>query len=169
MRFLSSSSNTFSIECTGPEETELAGETAGQFLYPGLLLLLKGRLGMGKTKFIQGIGRKIGVSRIKSPSFIIMSEHEGRIPFLHADLYRLESQKEIESLAIEEYLDEGFAAAVEWGDRWTVPPEDRVDIDIMPAEGLENSRIITFSASGERASRFVSRVRDELQRMVEPE
>ena len=82
---------------------------------PACLILLKGELGMGKTRFTQGIGRAVGYDRVKSPTFVIMNEYDAKVPFLHVDLYRLEDEDEIESLGIEEYLDDGFAAAVDVG------------------------------------------------------
>ena len=106
MKFLSSCANSFSIISESADDTFLAGRALGESLYPGLLILLKGELGMGKTRFTQGIGRALGYDRVKSPTFVIMNEYDADVPFLHADLYRLEDEDEIESLGIEEYLDD---------------------------------------------------------------
>jgi len=82
-------------------------------------LALHGDLGVGKTTFVQGLARGLGVSdRVTSPTFAIYSVHQGRDRSLvHLDAYRLENESQIESLALEEYLTGAYCLAVEWPER----------------------------------------------------
>ncbi|MEG1913063.1 MAG: tRNA (adenosine(37)-N6)-threonylcarbamoyltransferase complex ATPase subunit type 1 TsaE, partial [Cloacibacillus sp.] len=121
MKFHIHSDKTLRVATNCPQETYELGRRLGALAFPGLLVLLNGTLGVGKTKFTQGFGAALGYSRVKSPSFIIMSEYDGPLPMLHADLYRLERSYEAETLGIEEYLEDGFTALVEWAERWSKP------------------------------------------------
>lgn len=162
MRLLKSCVNSFSIISESPDDTFAAGRALGEALYPGLLALLKGGLGMGKTRFVQGIGGAVGYDRVKSPTFVIMNEYDAAVPFLHVDLYRLENEEEVDALGIEEYLDDGFAAAVEWAERWSERPEDRVEIEFLPVPGDENARVLVFEAFGEKETELLVQVKRAL-------
>ena len=162
MKFLSSCANSFSIISESPDDTFAAGRALGESLYPGLLILLKGELGMGKTRFTQGIGRAVGHERVKSPTFVIMNEYDAKVPFLHVDLYRLEDEDEIESLGIEEYLDGGFAAAVEWAERWRERPEERLEVEFLPVPGDAEARTIVFEAFGKREAELLVKMKDKI-------
>ena len=162
MKFLSSCANSFSIISESADDTFLAGRALGESLYPGLLILLKGELGMGKTRFTQGIGRALGYDRVKSPTFVIMNEYDEDVPFLHADLYRLGDEDEIESLGIEEYLDDGFAAAVEWAERWRERPEERLEVELLPVPGDTEARTLFFAAFGKREAELLAVIREKL-------
>lgn len=162
MKFLSSCANSFSIISESADDTFLAGRALGESLYPGLLVLLKGELGMGKTRFTQGIGRALGYDRVKSPTFVIMNEYDADVPFLHADLYRLEDEDEIESLGIEEYLDDGFSAAVEWAERWRERPEERLEVELLPVPGDAEARTLVFEAFGKREAELLAVIKEKL-------
>ena len=151
-----------SIVSESPKDTFEAGRTLGELLYPGLLIMLKGELGAGKTRFVQGIGNAIGYDRVKSPTFVIMNEYEAAVPFLHVDLYRLENEDEIDALGIEEYLDDGFAAAVEWAERWQSRPEDRLEVEFLYVPGEEESRIISFEVFGAHERELIAAIKEKL-------
>ena len=83
-------------------------------------MALVGELGTGKTQFIKGLAAGVGVGRptyISSPSFTLINEYPGRVPFYHLDLYRLEQEKEAEELGLEDYFQSGGITAIEWADR----------------------------------------------------
>lgn len=132
-----------------PEETKLLGEKLGGAVCAGLTILLFGELGMGKTQLTQGLGAALGCERVKSPTFIIIAEHEGRIPLVHADLYRLE-EGDVDSLDLDSYIYDGCVLAVEWAERWKSPPTDRLDIHIEP-NGDKGRRRLTIIPCGEKA------------------
>ncbi|MFH1684099.1 MAG: tRNA (adenosine(37)-N6)-threonylcarbamoyltransferase complex ATPase subunit type 1 TsaE [Candidatus Margulisiibacteriota bacterium] len=100
------------------EETVELGKKIGAYLLPNEVIALTGTLGAGKTTLIQGIAQGIGVKDyVTSPTFIIINEYNGRIPFFHVDLYRLNNVDEIEDLGIEEYFTRGGACVIEWAEK----------------------------------------------------
>ena len=100
------------------EETVELGRKIGAFLLPNDVVALIGPLGAGKTTLIQGIAEGIGVKDyVTSPTFIIINEYQGRFPFYHVDLYRLEKLSEIEDLGIEEYFNRGGVCVIEWAEK----------------------------------------------------
>ena len=81
------------FESHSPQETQALGERLGRVLMAGDVVSLVGELGAGKTCFVQGLARGLGVPaerRIASPTFTIVNEHFGRLTLFHVDLYRLE-------------------------------------------------------------------------------
>lgn len=157
------SDNEIEIETESSEETEKLGFLLGEGAYPRLSILLRGGLGMGKTVLTKGIGRALGIRKIKSPSFILVSEHIQNLPLAHADLYRLDGAEQVDELDLESYIDEGFLLVVEWAERWqTVLKSD--SIDIYFAKNDENSlkRIIRVKASGEKAIDIIARLFSEI-------
>lgn len=156
-----------SINTESCEETEKLGFILGSMAFPGLSVLLHGGLGMGKTVLTQGIGRALGIKKIKSPSFIIVAEHTSRIPLAHADLYRLENGAQAEELDLDSYLDEGFLLVIEWAERWKTPPlTDTLEIFFEPDRENPAVRNLTISAAGVEAERILARVADELGRNI---
>lgn len=85
---------------------------------PGDVLVLAGDLGAGKTAFVQGFGRGLGVAgRITSPTFTLVHVYEdGRLPVHHLDVYRLDQLSEALDLGLAEMLEDGGVVLIEWGD-----------------------------------------------------
>ncbi len=103
-----------------PEETEAVGERLAESLSPGAVVALTGELGAGKTCFVQGLARGLGVTtRATSPTFVLINEYRGRLPVHHVDLYRLASLTEAMDLGLLELLDGDGVSVVEWADRIT--------------------------------------------------
>lgn len=103
---------TKSVDDTRALATEVAG-----LVRPGDLLLLAGDLGAGKTSFVQGFGRALGVEEpITSPTFVLVHAYEGLLPVTHVDVYRLEHLQELVDLGVAELLDGGGVTLIEWGD-----------------------------------------------------
>jgi len=111
------------------------GERLGRLLQTGDVVGLIGPLGAGKTTFAQGIARGLEVPadrHVASPTFALVNQHPGRVPFVHADLYRINDASEIAELGFSEVY-EHAAAAIEWLDRFPeVAPADRLEIVIAP-------------------------------------
>ena len=163
MNCLSHSTRRLDIVTFSEDETRSLGMYIGKHSYPGLAILLHGGLGMGKTLLTQGIGRALGCGKIKSPTFILIAEHEGEIPLIHADLYRLDSHVEADALDFENYIDSGCLLVVEWAERWHTPPQkDTLDITITSENQNENSRTITVRALGNRAIEMLSKLSEEI-------
>lgn len=140
---------------SSPEDTEALGSALARCLYPGLLVRLSGDLGAGKTFLARAIGANLGALGIKSPTFAIETIfHPSACPYplVHADLYRLEDERD-ETAQLEEYLDDGCVVLVEWGERWKNPPPlDRWDVHISLLEGSSSERReIRLASYGMRA------------------
>ena len=103
-----------------PEETQALGEKWGRAARPGQILGLSGDLGAGKTQFVKGIARGLGIARpIQSPTFALLNLYpEGRLPLAHLDLYRLETIQQIVSAGLEDYLSTDGLTVIEWAERW---------------------------------------------------
>ncbi len=100
------------------EETEACGEKLAQSLKPGDVVALYGDLGAGKTAFVRGLARGLGVTEsVSSPTFTIVNEYPGATPLFHFDLYRLQSAEELFDIGWEDYLDRGGVCALEWSER----------------------------------------------------
>ena len=119
------------------------------------MLALTGPLGAGKTTFVQGLARGLGVPaerRISSPTFTIVNEHFGRLKLYHVDLYRLEEARELEEIGLVDYLEGGGVAVVEWFDRFPdFRPPDRIDVTIDITG--DESRRVTATATGPQAQK----------------
>lgn len=136
---------------------ELGSQLASQ-LQPGDIVVLKGTLGAGKTALTQGIGKYLGISDITSPTFVISRTHQGKIPLIHVDAYRLlggTSQNfEIDDLDLDTSR-EGAITVIEWGeDVASRLHEDYLLINIGFGTD-DNDRIVEFSGHGDRWKGFV--------------
>ncbi len=114
------------------EETQKIGEDFGKSLSKGSIVCLYGNLGAGKTTFVQGIAAGLGIKRrIISPTFIIVRKYEiENGNFYHIDLYRVENEKDIQGLGLEEILnDKNSIVAIEWAEKLGDKiPKQRTDI-----------------------------------------
>lgn len=163
MNFKMLSEHKAVISVDSPEESKNLGYLIGKNSYPGFTVLFSGGLGTGKTVIAQGIGCALGVKNIKSPTFIIVSEYESVIPLVHADLYRLEKDSEIDFLDLENYLDHGYVLVVEWAERWEFfPVNDTFKILIEKTQRDENSREVTVEAIGDRAKKKLVQIISQL-------
>ncbi|MDL2264095.1 tRNA (adenosine(37)-N6)-threonylcarbamoyltransferase complex ATPase subunit type 1 TsaE [Synergistaceae bacterium OttesenSCG-928-I11] len=151
------------VATDGPDGTAAVGRSLSKAASAGLLILLYGPLGAGKTLLSVSIGESLGASRMKSPSFAIESIHSlpgKNFSLVHADLYRLEDTSS-EAMQLEEYLDDGAIVLVEWAERWKNPPRhNRWDVHIS-AVG-ETKRTIDFAVHGEGTLAAFSNIFSEL-------
>lgn len=107
-----------SLATSSPEETDAAGERLGATLGPGDVVALSGELGAGKTVFVQGLVRALGVlSGATSPTFVLVNEYRGRLPVHHVDAYRTASLAELLDLGLEEMMDGDGVTVIEWAER----------------------------------------------------
>jgi tRNA threonylcarbamoyladenosine biosynthesis protein TsaE len=112
------------IESSGPSETEAAAAELARRLEPGDVVLVGGELGSGKTTFVRGACRELGVDApVTSPTFTIGQLHEGRVEVAHLDLYRLGEE---EPGLLEDYLTSDRVAFVEWPGAGEEPEIERV-------------------------------------------
>ena len=114
-----------------PAETRKIGATLAGALRRGDLVALTGELGAGKTCFVQGAARALGVTdRVTSPSFVLRRQYEGRVPVLHIDVYRLSALQEVLDIGYDEALDGDWVTFVEWGDAMRpLLPVDHLEVE----------------------------------------
>ena len=128
------------------EETEALGARLADALAEGRVVAFTGALGAGKTAFVSGMARALGVEeRVTSPTFTIVNEYEGgRLPLFHFDMYRLDSADELFHIGWEDYLARGGVCAVEWSENVTGAIEpDAVRVSILRGDG-DNDRVIAI-------------------------
>lgn len=128
------------------EETEALGARLAEALAEGRVVAFTGDLGAGKTAFVSGMARTLGVEeRVTSPTFTVVNEYEGgRLPLFHFDMYRLDSADELFHIGWEDYLARGGICAVEWSENVEEAIEsDAVRVSIVRGDG-DDDRIITI-------------------------
>jgi tRNA threonylcarbamoyladenosine biosynthesis protein TsaE len=131
-------------------ETFALGARLGRAAEPGIVVALIGELGAGKTVFARGVGEGLAVeTRVSSPTFILVQTHEGgRLPYWHADFYRLTHLEDLEQLGLDEVLEGAGVTVIEWADRFPdALPVDRLEVRFD--DDVEGRRI-TLRATGPR-------------------
>lgn len=101
-------------------DTVRFGRALAGILAPSDLVVLEGPLGSGKTFLVRAVCRRLGLGaekRVTSPTFSLVHEYETVPPVVHADLYRLESDREVRALGLLEQREAGKVLLVEWGAR----------------------------------------------------
>ena len=126
------------------EETWQAAAEVARMLTPGTVIALHGELGAGKTTFVQGLARALGVTRpVTSPTFTVCIEYRTKtFTFVHMDLYRLSGPDDLLTIGYPEYLENGAVVAVEWPERAN---------DLIPPDALR----VRFSLTGEPETRKI--------------
>jgi len=117
------------------ETLSLASRFAGE-LKAGDVVALWGDLGAGKTQFVKGIARQLGIpaESVTSPTFTLIHEYEGRLPLYHFDFYRLQQIEEALEIGVEEYFWGEGVCVVEWPDIITpLLPDAYYSVDITAA------------------------------------
>jgi tRNA threonylcarbamoyladenosine biosynthesis protein TsaE len=110
-----------------PEQTIALGEEFAAELEAGAIVCLQGDLGAGKTHFVKGMGKALGIdpNEVSSPTFTLINEYSGTIPLYHFDCYRMESPREALEIGAEEYFYGEGVSVIEWPEKIKslIPPE----------------------------------------------
>jgi tRNA threonylcarbamoyladenosine biosynthesis protein TsaE len=129
------------------EETIALGEKIGEVLKSGDVLGFYGDLGSGKTTMIKGVCIGLGVKEqdiVKSPSFIMINEYQGRFPIYHIDLYRTKNIEEILSIGFDDYLYINGVCLIEWaGKAEKELPENIIKVELEALNQDERKIIIS--------------------------
>jgi tRNA threonylcarbamoyladenosine biosynthesis protein TsaE len=123
-----------------PSETEAFAERLGKVIEFGSVIGLSGDLGAGKTQFVKGLARGLGVTeRVHSPTFALLNIYSGgRLPLFHLDLYRLETHEQIIGAGLEEYFTPRGISVVEWIERWQgAKPPRYLEFQLEPLSEME--------------------------------
>lgn len=124
----------------------------------GEIIGLIGELGVGKTCFVRGLAEGLAVDKkawIRSPSFTLINEYEGRLPIYHIDLYRIGSRAEAAGLNLREYLYGDGVSLVEWFDHLPAGEADEY-LELRMTHAGGNRRELNFIAHGARYERIIN-------------
>ena len=138
------------IEIATPDEMFALGAKLGAQLKAGDLILINGPLGAGKTLLTQGIGSALGITGITSPTFVISRVHQGSLPLIHVDAYRLlidgQANLYLDDLDLDSALP-GSVTVVEWGGAEAARlSEDRLEINIDRSQEVRQVSAVGIGA-----------------------
>ena len=127
------------ITTASAEETRALAAELAAALPADVVLALHGDMGVGKTTFVQGLARGFGVKeQVTSPTFAIYSVYQGeKRKLVHLDAYRLEHERQLEDLLLEEFLTSPWCLAVEWPEKvgaWLPPGAWHVTLSIVEGD-----------------------------------
>ncbi len=118
--------------------------------FPGMVICLNGELGSGKTVFVKGFAKALGINEtITSPTFSLVKEYpEGEMPLYHMDVYRLDETNN-NTIGIEDYLNQDGVCIIEWPEMIEDKlPEERLDIKFKVID--DNTRVLVFTPYGQQ-------------------
>jgi len=129
------------------EETISFGRTLASRLAPPKIVLLRGDLGAGKTTLVKGIAEGFGAAReedVTSPTFTLIHEYRGPSASLfHIDLYRVDTQRELETLGLDDLMTDDSVLLIEWGEKFERFRQGR-DVEIALERVDEDTRRIVI-------------------------
>ncbi len=145
---MSISSEVCEFNTSSPEETIALGRELASRLAPPKLVLLRGDLGAGKTTLVKGIAQAFEAApedNVTSPTFTLIHEYRGPGATLyHIDLYRVDTQRELETLGLDDLMGEDHILLIEWGEKFDRFVRER-DLEIALQRMGENQRRIVIS------------------------
>ena len=140
------------------EELLALGERLGHLLQKEDILILTGELGAGKTTFTKGLAKGLDIRQmIKSPTYTIVREYEGRLPLYHLDVYRIGDDPD--SIDLDDFLFGEGVTVIEWGELLGENlPEDYLKLSFLKKE---DGRELVFEAKGKRAQELIEGLQND--------
>ena len=130
------------------ETTELGRKLAAEIKL-GSVVLLRGELGAGKTTMVKGIAEGFHAAEaeaVTSPTFTLIHEYRGsEMTVYHIDLYRIDTQRELDTLALDDLMDSNSILLIEWGEKFERFAKER-DVEIALAHRGGDERLIVFTS-----------------------
>ena len=139
----------YKITSRSIEDTMALAENIESEKFPGMIICLDGELGSGKTVFVKGFAKGLGIEEnITSPTFNIVKEYmAGEMPLYHMDVYRLEDSSE--DIGFADYFKNDGICIVEWAELIQDKlPKERLDITFKIID--ENTRVLVFEPHGQK-------------------
>ncbi len=134
------------------EETKEFGKLLGSLLKENSVVAINGQLGTGKTYFVKGVAKGLGVEDcgiVTSPTFAIVNQYTGRLPIFHIDAYRLKGSDELYDLGCDEMFWGNSVTIVEWADNVKdCLPDSLVNVNIEYMDGCKREISVFFTGSG---------------------
>lgn len=139
----SAHASTLETTTASERETEDVASNLARSFVGGEVVLLHGELGAGKTAFVRGLARGVGAdaAEVVSPTFVLLTEHPGRLRLHHADLYRLAGNGDDRELGLDELPGAGGVLAIEWAERLSWRPWTRVIEVFLEHAGDDRRRL----------------------------
>lgn len=138
---------TYKITTKSEKETIQLAQNLESEKFPNMVICLNGDLGSGKTIFAKAFAEAMGIDEVTSPTFSIIKEYNGELPFYHMDVYRVENN--IDNLGLTEYFDKEGVTIIEWAEMIEdYLPEERLELSFKMIN--ENTRVIVLKAYGEK-------------------
>jgi len=147
---------THQFESHNAKETIAVGHRIAEMLVPPMFLILRGDLGAGKTTLVKGIAEALDAAdpdEVTSPTFTLIHEYEGTrtvdsrkepVFLYHLDLYRIQNERQLDSLGLEELVTPDSIVLVEWGEKFSsVVKRSQGEIEMRTTRG--DSRTITLT------------------------
>ena len=130
-----------------PEDTWRIAEKLVSLVNKKGIIALHGDLGAGKTCFVQGMSRALGIGiPISSPTYTLIDEYEGENTLYHIDLYRLSNSIEVLGIGLEEYFEKDGLIAIEWAERGEdLLPEDSIHVHITKDDEFKRRTIEVYT------------------------
>lgn len=160
--------HTDSITLRTRRDTRRLAEKLGSKVRAGDFIMLEGPLGAGKTFFVRGFMRALGLPEktpVTSPTFILVQEFETNPPVVHTDLYRIESGSDIRELGLSDRIGHDAVVITEWGEQFIETlgvPDLLLRLDRVGAPSTSAStateRLVTLEAYSERGRELLTRV-----------
>jgi len=142
-------SATREITTSSADETIAFGRTLAELLAPPKLVLLRGDLGAGKTTLVKGIAEAFEAASqddVTSPTFTLIHEYRGaRAKLYHIDLYRIDTERQLETLGLDDLRGEDSVLLIEWGEKFPRLVRER-DVEIALERVGESGRRIRVSS-----------------------
>jgi len=148
------------VRSADPGETRELGRALGMVLQEPALIRLSGELGAGKTCFVQGLARGLGVAEeeaVTSPTFTLMNHYHGRLDLYHFDLYRIAHADELIEMGMDEFLPGLGVAVVEWAERLSAGETATLSVHFEHVD--EDVRRLTFASGDGAGERLLEQLR----------
>lgn len=143
----------YQFESNGAAETIRCGHEIARLLKPPKLMIMHGDLGAGKTTLVKGIAEALDAAEpdeVTSPTFTLIHEYEGKfggkpVKLYHLDLYRVDTERQLDTLGLDELIGPDSIILVEWGDKFPwVAKRSQGEIMMCTAGGDNRKITVTF-------------------------